>query len=591
MYTITGIRVDAPGTDNAGQLYVSFDGEDLLASHRAALRLHVCSVGFDFSGTTHTAGTHLINGVVVVGNSHYTWPSANLDWSGETTRTLYLSVPTANAAPEFTEGATATREIQETLGSATTATPADIGAVVAATDTDTDTSDTLTYTLEGTDASSFGIVETSGQLQTKAGEAYDYETDPSYSVTVKVSDGTDSDTIAVTINVSNEDEAGTVTLTNNDPPRVGTALVASLTDLDGSVSNETWQWSSSATADGTFTNITNATSASYTPVTGDVGNFLKATASYEDPQDSGKTAEAVSASATQAALSTNATPEFTESAPATRTIPETLGSATTATPADIGAAVAATDTDTSDTLTYTLEGADASSFGIVSTSGQLQTKVGVGYDYETDPSYSVTVKVSDSTDSDTIDVTISVTNLDEAGAVTLSSDPPRVGTALTASLSDPDGTVSNVTWQWSSSATAGGTFTDITGATSASYTPVTGDVGKFLKATASYEDPQGSGKTAEAVSATQVALGTNTAPTARGAKVTATEDTDYTFVVDDFNYADADNDSLASVMIPVVASQGSPESRRHGVGRGRFSAGADRGGHRRRPIDLLPAGQ
>ena len=63
-----------------------------------------------------------------------------------------------NAAPEFTEGATATREIQETLGSDTTATAADIGAAVAA--TDTDTTDTLTYTLEGTDASSFGIVST-----------------------------------------------------------------------------------------------------------------------------------------------------------------------------------------------------------------------------------------------------------------------------------------------------------------------------------------------------------------------------------------------------------------------------------------------
>ena len=64
-----------------------------------------------------------------------------------------------------------------------------------------------------------------------------------------------------------------------------------------------------------------------------------------------------------------------------------------------------------------------------------------------------------------------------------------------------------MTWQWSSAATAGGTFTDIASATSASYTPVTGDVGNFLKAKASYEDPQGSGKTAEAVSATQGGVG------------------------------------------------------------------------------------
>ena len=511
----------------------------------------------------------------------------------------------ANVAPEFTESAPATRTIPETLGSETTATAADIGAAVAA--TDTDTTATLTYTLEGTDASSFGIVSTSGQLRTKVGVAYDYETDPSYSVTVKVSDGTAEATIAVTINVSNEDEGGTVTLTNDAPPRVGTALVASLTDPDGTPGNVTWQWSSAATAGGTFTDIASATSASYTPVTGDVGNFLKAKASYDDPQGtgktaeavsasasassvtisvsnedeagtvtltnddpprvgtalvasltdpdgtpgnvtwqwssaataggtfgdiasatsasytpaagdvgnflkakasyddpqgSGKTAEAVSASATQAVMVTNAAPEFTEGATATREIQETLGSDTTAIAADIGAAVAATDTDTTDTLTYTLEGTDASSFGIVSTSGQLRTKVGVAYDYETDTSYSVTVKVSDETAEATIAVTINVSNEDEAGTVTLTNDdPPRVGTALVASLTDLDGTPGNVTWQWSSASTAAGTFANITGATSASYTPVMGDVGNFLKAEASYEDPQGSGKTAEAVSA------------------------------------------------------------------------------------------
>ena len=130
--------------------------------------------------------------------------------------------------------------------------------------------------------------------------AYDYETDTSYSVTVKVSDDTAEATIAVTINVSNEDEDGTVALTNDAPPGVGTALVASLTDPDGTPGNVTWQWSSASTATGTFTEITTATSASYTPVMGDVGNFLKAEASYDDPQGSGKTAEAVSASAAQA---------------------------------------------------------------------------------------------------------------------------------------------------------------------------------------------------------------------------------------------------------------------------------------------------
>ena len=71
---------------------------------------------------------------------------------------------------------------------------------VTATDaeTDTDSGDTLTYTLSGTDAASFAIVAASGQLQTKV--ALDYETKSRYSVTVTATDPSGaSDTITVTI--------------------------------------------------------------------------------------------------------------------------------------------------------------------------------------------------------------------------------------------------------------------------------------------------------------------------------------------------------------------------------------------------------
>ena len=480
-YTITEVWVVDPGEGGAGTL-VFRPNTVLETADRDRLELHVCDETFSLDGANYIGNQNL-----------YSWPG-NLDWSGETarTRTLRLSVP----APAF-PAATATRSVAEN-----TATDQDIGAPFTATG-----EGALIYTLTGADAASFAIVETTGQLKTK--DPLDHETKASYTVTVGVQDNKDSsgttdsavdDTITVTISVTNVDEAGAVAL-SSDPPRVGTALMASVTDPDGTVSNETWQWTSAAIAGGTFTEITGATSDSYTPAAGDVGRFLKATASYTDPQGSGKTAEAVSASATQVAL--NVVPEFTEGATATREFPETLGSATTVTPANVGAVVAATDTDTGDTLTYTLEGTDADSFGIVSASGQLQTKVGVAYDYETDSSYSVTVKVSDGTDSDTIAVTIDVANLDEAGTVTLTNDgPPRAGTALEASVTDPDGSVSGLTWQWSSADTAAdGSFTDITGATSDSYTPVAADVGNFLKATASYDDPQGSGKSAEAVSA------------------------------------------------------------------------------------------
>ena len=110
-----------------------------------------------------------------------------------------------NAAPIFTEGATTTRAFNETLGDAAVATVSDIGNPVAATDSD---NDTLSYSLAGTDAARFGIVSTSGQIQTKVGGEYDYEAKTSYAVTVRVVDGNGgSDTIAVTLNVTDQNEA------------------------------------------------------------------------------------------------------------------------------------------------------------------------------------------------------------------------------------------------------------------------------------------------------------------------------------------------------------------------------------------------
>ena len=110
------------------------------------------------------------------------------------------------------------------------------------------------------------------------------------------------DTVAVTINVTNVDETGAVSIAPAQPQQ-GTALTAALTDPDGGVSGETWQWSKSLTADGTFTNISGATQASYTPVSADAGNYLRATVSYADAQGSGKNAAATTQSAVAAAPS------------------------------------------------------------------------------------------------------------------------------------------------------------------------------------------------------------------------------------------------------------------------------------------------
>ena len=246
-----------------------------------------------------------------------------------------------NSAPVFTDGTSTTRSITENTASGT-----NIGSAVAA--TDPDTGDTLTYSLGGTDASSFSIVSTSGQLQTRA--ALDYETKTSYSVTVSVSDGNGgSDSITVTINV---------------------------TDVNENVANNA--------------------------------------------------------------------PVFTDGTSTTRSVAENTASGT-----NIGSAVSATDAD-NHTLTYTLGGTDASSFSIVSTSGQLQTSAAL--DYETKSSYSVTISVSDGNGgSDSISVTINVTDVNETSTLTLSASTSSTLTEATlhgavVSLNLSGGTFERAFW-------------------------------------------------------------------------------------------------------------------------------------------------
>ena len=378
-------------------------------------------------------------------------------------------------------------------------------------------------------------------------------------------------------------------------PQVGTELTATLKDPDGDPSNVTWQWTSGGSNVGTGN--------TYTPLASDVGEFLQATASYTDPQGTGKTASGVSAYVVQVAPSTNSAPAFSAET-AVRTVLENTPSGR-----NIGSPFVATDPD-NDTLTYSPGGTDAASFRIVQATGQLQTKdpldsvakqtytvvvtatdpsaefdtiavtikvisvdetpgvsgptsryykendnVAVGSytatnpgnetivwgksgddsddfsisttgeltfnsrpnfespdDTGTDNVYHVTVEASAGTDTGSLAMTITVTNEDEPGSLALPSDQPQVGIEMTALLADLDGTVSGETWKWESSSDGQTNWDTISGAASASYTPVAADVDKYLRVTAAYTDPQGPGKTAEAVSGGTVLAEPNSAP-------------------------------------------------------------------------------
>ena len=339
----------------------------------------------------------------------------------------------ANSAPVFDDGPSTTREIAEN-----TAAGEAIGAPVVATDVDSD--DTLAYTLGGTDAASFAIVETSGQLQTK--DALDYETKSSYMVTVTVGDGTAEDSIDVTITVT-DDPSDDDTTVNNPPtfdvsspvsysivaggsgrtvgsptatdPDTGDSLTYDITggdttffDIDmatgqlttkAAVTARTYSVTVTVTDDGTPSESATITvsitvTAEQPPSTG--GTQPGGTVIVTPP-----TATVTPPTATPG--TTNNAPTFPDGASTTREVAEN-------TPAgqNIGSPVSATDPN-GDTLTYALGGTDAASFDINTATGQLMTKVAL--DYETQSSYSVAVDAKDASITTSITVTINVTDV------------------------------------------------------------------------------------------------------------------------------------------------------------------------------------
>ena len=275
-----------------------------------------------------------------------------------------------------------------------TAAGTDIGAPVTAA-----YSGTVTYSLGGTDAASFDIVPSTGQLQTKA--ALDYETKSGYEVTVTGTDADGSVTTTVAIEVSNVIEltaiAGPeeVSFAENGAGRVATYTASSEEDQHGV------GWIVTGTDPAHFTIDT-------------PGGALRF---HIDP------------------IAPNIFPKLPD-----------------------------------------FESPD---------------------DADTDNKYSISLLAQvGSTISSSFAVTVTVTDLDEAGVISLSSAHPSTGSALTATLTDPDMDTGTPAWAWERSA-GRLAWNVVGGATGAVYVPVAADAGHYLRVRASYADRLGSGRTAQ----------------------------------------------------------------------------------------------
>ena len=278
------------------------------------------------------------------------------------------------------------------------------GAVAAYTATEPD-NDPITWSLSGPDMGAFDI-DSGGELTFNTPPDFegpaDADTDNVYEVTVEASDGgATPGTLDVTVTVDNVDETPEVTLSSPNP-QLGVPLMATLNDPeDGAVAGVAWQWARSSDGS-TWTNIEEATSETYTPVAEDVGQYLRATAEYTDGEGSSSTAEAVS----DALVTTNIAPEFPATETGERSVLESTPEG-----GYIGAPVAANDAN-DDTLTYTLGGADAGSFDIDGSTGQIKVGAGTTPDPAVGDTYTVVVTATDPSGADaTITVTITVTGL------------------------------------------------------------------------------------------------------------------------------------------------------------------------------------
>ena len=318
------------------------------------------------------------------------------DMATDTTITITISVTDVNEPPLIAGSASVNYAENDT------------GIVATYTAADPEGATVVWETLGGADSDDFSF--SNGVLRFVAPPDYEAPADNggnnAYQIRLRTSDGPNTVTHAVTVTVSNEEETGALSL-SSEQPQVGTELTATLTDLDGPTSNESWTWERSPNRS-SWTVISGAATRFYTPADADLNHYLRVTVEYTDGHGSGKRLQEASDYRVQAAPGANEPPEFT----ALRSDREIAENSPAQTP--VGAPVTANDPD-NDTLTYTLDDNGGDLFTIDG-NGQIRVKQGTVLDHE-DPnsnSYSVTVTATDpSTASDSIPVDITVTDVNE----------------------------------------------------------------------------------------------------------------------------------------------------------------------------------
>jgi len=306
---------------------------------------------------------------------------------------------------------------------------------------------TVTWTVTG-GVTGTGI-ETNGTLTVSANET-------AATLTVTATSTIDTSKFA-TATVTVPALAGSVSVTGNTV--VGQQLTASTGSLQGS-GTISYQWLRGDTAAAAGTNISGATSSTYTLVTADQDRFIKVTvtrAGYRGSVTSNATAQITLPALTGSVSITGSTivgQQLTVNTASLGGSGGTIGYQW----ARVDSAAATTGTPIGTGASYTLAADDAGKFIRVTVtrtgfSGSVSSATAVGP--VTLPALTGSVSIT------------GTARVDE----TLAADTGNLGGS---------GTVS---YQWTRGDSAGGTFSNISGATSSTYTLVTADGGKFIRVT------------------------------------------------------------------------------------------------------------
>ena len=270
-----------------------------------------------------------------------------------------------------------------------------------------------------------------------------------------------------------------------------TAVTTGIMDADGLTSpSYTYQWI--RVDSGTDADISGATSSTYTLVAADEGKTIKVKVSFTDDASNPETLTSAATATVAAAPNTPATgaPTIT----GTARVDETLTAVTTG--------ISDADGLTSPTYTYQwirvngtdadISGATSSTYTLVVADEGKTIKVKVTFD---DDASNTETRTSAAT------ATVAAANTPATGAPTITGTA-RVGetlTAVTTGITDADGLASpTYTYQWIRVETDS-SETDISGATSSTYTLVDADLGTTIKMRATFEDDAGNSETRTSV--------------------------------------------------------------------------------------------